>query len=434
MTGTATLSGASIVPIRLGTAADMNAALAASPSGELRWLVLRAAGGLGGTKFVALSNTTEVDIAYPANGTDVELVVGGTSVDPEDPRSPVVIATQAPPVLQARDRILQQQAVSGAGTVFDLGADCHRAEGLGGALRSEQLCVVAQGRLLAGRLDAGSADNPVPSGLGGAGAFEPGRGTLDMTGADAAVGMIGRVGEEFWYGYVLGFGAGSFDSSGTGGAGPRTSYTALQIAALARWASRPLELRGMLGHIFRDVDARRTSALAGGGPRIDADHNQHHVSLVGEGRWWIGTRGSLAVAPTLRLHQAYHGRGGYTEQGDTADAFDAAPSHWTSLRMTAGLTGEVGMELAGRPVVIEPRLGWQQELSGRTPPVEGSYRGAPDVTLPGTGARAARDSVVAGLAAVTEIAPCTRMRLGYDGVFSGSDATHALTLRLSHAW
>lgn len=432
VSGPARVAAASLVPIRRGTAAAMNAALAASPSGELRWLVLRAQGGLGGTRYAALSNLAEVRVEYPDNGTDVELVlqqpISDGGVD-------LLLLRQPPPELQMRDRVLRQQAVSSASAAFVLGADCHRSDGLGAAMQIEGLCYVAQGRLLSGRIDASNAESPLlQPGLGGGMASVPGQGALGLRRADAAIGRVERVSDNVWGGYILGFGTGSFEPSGPNGGRSRTRYDALLAAALVRWASGPLELRGMASVSVQKVDARRPSSLAGGATTISADYLEKDVGFAGEARWWFGTRGAFALAPAIRLQQIFHWRDAYSERGDTADAFAADRSQTHSLLMTPGVTGEIGARFFDRPIVLEPSIGWQHALSAPSSVVEGSYRGAPGVHLRSTAAATERDSVIAGLAAVAEITAGTRFRLGYDAAFNHAHTLHALSARVSYSF
>jgi hypothetical protein len=470
VSGTAALGGASIVPLRLGTAAQMNTALAASPTGQLRWLVLRAAGGLGGTSFVALSNTAEVRVEYPANGTDVELVLTSSVTDPppggggspppggggtpppggggtpppgsggdpppgsDDPRPNIVVVTQPPTALTRRDQVLYQQAVSGTAALFDLASDCYRPEGLATALRDEQMCFFAQGRLLQGRFDG--VDSYALSQANGDpfDAFSPATGALRLRGADAAIGAVGRIGDQGWLGFVLGFGEGDFSTAPVAGSQFRTRYSGLQLAALARWATGPLELRGMLGYGFQEIDGQRPSALAGGEDRLSASTNQHYATLAGETRYWLGTRGALALAPTMRLHYTDLHRDAYAEAGRSADTLRADATNAQSLRLMLGLTGEIGLRAGERSVILEPRLGWQQELGDRRIETSGEFLGAPGQPVRGSGSTLPRDSALLGLAAITEISPGTRLRFGYDASLANNAYTQAVTLRLSHAW
>lgn len=436
VTGAATLTGASIVPIRLGTAAAMNAARTAA-GGTLHWLVLRAQGGLGGTRFVALSNTAEVSVAYP-NSTDVELVLTGPVTDPPPggggPPPNIVVVTQPPTTLTRRDQVLYQQAVSTTASLFDLASDCYRPEGLATAQRDEQMCFFAQGRLLQGRSDGMDSYALFQAKGDPFDAFSPATGALRQRGADAAIGAVGRIGEEGWLGFALGFGEGDFSTAPVAGGHFRTRYSGLQLAALARWATGPLELRGMLGYGFREIDGQRPSALAGGEDRLSASTNQRYATLAGETRYWLGTRGVFALAPTMRLHYTDLQRDAYTETGRSADVLRADATSAQSLRLTLGLTGEIGLRVGERPVILEPRLGWQQELGDRRIETSGEFLGAPGQPVRGSGSTQPRDSALLGLAAITEISPGTRLRFGYDASLTNNAYTQAVTLRLSHAW
>jgi uncharacterized protein with beta-barrel porin domain len=214
----------------------------------------------------------------------------------------------------------------------------------------------------------------------------------------------------------------------------RTRYDGLQLAALGRWASGALELRGMLGYGFDEIDGQRPSAVAGGETRLSASTEQRYATVAGETRYWLGTRNALALAPTVRLQYTDISRAGYTEKGRSADAFRADSSSTQSLRMTLGVTGEIGLDVGGRPIVLEPRLGWQQELGDRRMETTGRFLGAPDTLVRGSSGSQPRSSAAMGLAAITELAPGTRLRLGYDAALASSGYTQSVTLRLSYAW
>ncbi|NTW51730.1 MAG: autotransporter domain-containing protein [Chlorobiaceae bacterium] len=113
VTGGAVLSGGGVVLSNLG--GDYAGALSASPDGKIRYLVLRADGGLGGTKFSALSNGNgNVTLNYP-NSSDVELVVSG------DPYAPVLITGHAPKTLGFVLPIWSRVPQYGAhGTILDI--------------------------------------------------------------------------------------------------------------------------------------------------------------------------------------------------------------------------------------------------------------------------------------------------------------------------
>jgi autotransporter-associated beta strand protein len=432
VSGTARLTGGTLVPVALGTAAQFAAARAASPTGELRYLVLRAQGGLGGTRYASLSNIATVRTEYPANGTDVELVVSGTpgGLDDDGDDRPTILLTTAPPAaLTARDATLRQWGLSQNGMLFDLAADCDRPIGLSAATRDETWCSFGQGRLLTASGEGGDG----MSAYGSAWA-QSGLGQSRLRVADAATGVMRRTGEETWLGFAIGYGLGWFDFGGAGGEAYKTSFNALQLAALGRWAYGPLELRGLLGYGWSEVESRRPSGLRGGDARLVADYDLRQATAAGEARWWFGTRGDRALAPTLRLTGARQWRGGYSEEGTSADRFTAQQATWDSLRMALGVTGEIGTSLYGTPLVVEPRLGWVRELGDRAVTVTGSYAGAPGVTMSGRGGPAPRDSAVVGLAAIAQLTNSTRLRLGYDGAWSEGGNSDSVSMRMSYAW
>jgi uncharacterized protein with beta-barrel porin domain len=102
--------------------------------------------------------------------------------------------------------------------------------------------------------------------------------------------------------------------------------------------------------------------------------------------------------------------------------------------MALGVTGEIGASLYGKPLVVEPRLGWVRELGDRAVTVSGTYAGAPGQVMTGRGGPAPRDSAVAGLAGIVQLTDTTRLRLGYDGSWYESGSSHSVTMRLSYAW
>jgi uncharacterized protein with beta-barrel porin domain len=313
--------------------------------------------------------------------------------------------------------------------LFDLAADCDRPIGLSAAARDENWCSFGQGRLLT----ASGEGSDGMSVYGGAWS-QSGLGQSRLRVADAATGVMRRVGDEAWLGMAVGYGLGWFDFGGAGGEAYKTSFNALQLAGLGRWAYGPLELRGMLGYGWSEVESRRPSGLRGGDQRLVADYDLQQATAAAEARWWFGTRGDWALAPTLRLTGARQWRGGHSEEGTSADRFTAQQATWDSLRMALGVTGEIGTSLYGKPLVVEPRLGWVRELGDRSVTVSGTYAGAPGQVMTGRGGPAPRDSAVTGLAGIVQLTDSTRLRLGYDGSWYDGGSSHSVTMRLSYAW
>ena len=349
--------------------------------------------------------------------------------DGGDQRPLVTLPSAPPPSLPARDGTLRQWGLSQNGVLFDLAADCDRPIGLSAAARDDSWCSFGQGRLLT----ASGEGSDGLSVFGGAWA-QSGLGQSRLRVADAATGVMRRVGDEAWLGIAVGYGLGWFDFGGAGGDAFKTSFSALQLAGLGRWASGPLELRGMLGYGWSEVESRRPSGLRGGDARLVADYDLQQATAAGEARWWFGTRGAWALAPTLRLTGARQWRGGYSEQGTSADRFTAQQATSDSLRMALGVTAESGTSLYGTPLVVEPRLGWVRELGDRAVTVTGTYAGAPGEVMTGRGGPAPRDSAVMGLAGIAQLTDSTRLRIGYDGSWFEGGASHSLTMRLSYAW
>jgi autotransporter-associated beta strand protein len=152
--GAASLAGGSVLLQPLGSAQQFADSVAASPTREVRYLVLRADGGLGGTRFVALT-AADVRLDYP-NASDVELVLSGPlppdpPVPPDPPIPPIVVVSTPPQALVAQSQGLVQQAAQ----LARQRPYCDDVEGQ----RAGDVCGFAQGNYGRGR-QASETDGP----------------------------------------------------------------------------------------------------------------------------------------------------------------------------------------------------------------------------------------------------------------------------------
>ncbi|MBF7730444.1 autotransporter family protein, partial [Pseudomonas sp. N040] len=398
VTGSGNLAGGSVVLQPLSTTAEFDAALAASPTRAMRYLMLRADGGLGGTQYVALSNG-DVRLEYP-NATDVELVVR-TPV-------PVLVTGKAPSVLAAADQGLWQAAVLG------MARQRPRCDENSGAGEASTRCTFMQGSSWWARQS------------------EPGSLTSDDNhAADGLIGAGFAANDNLWLGVALGGGDANLYDSSAGHADSDTTSGYLW----SQWRAGPVDLRGWLGGSYYDISSKRDTLL---GAAAKADYHAWQGMAAIEGRYWYALGNNLRASPLASLQATWLNRSSYHEDGGSIESFSADGQQQSSLQSLLGAELAWDSALGDMPLTLEGSLGWQHEFNPTSTTLSGIYAG--DYTSTNMQQETADlppNELRAGLAATLFMGGNGSLRLGYDGGFASDDSSNqqqAITLRYSFAW
>jgi autotransporter-associated beta strand protein len=385
VSGAAMLSPSAAVVLRpLGTDASFNDAFATAgnTNRELRYLILRADGGVTGT-FVALSDsgTTLEYLSAGGSAEDVWLVLRG-------PDTPVITGSAPAPFL------------------LPVGLPQPRCDLEIGAGRS---CAVVGGAYASQDLDS---DGALPG--------------TEFDGGSGLLGFAYGISDELQVGiaYVretgdlsLTDGSGSGDLSRQGG------------VLWGEWQTGGLDLRGWLGVSFDEIDTSRATAV-GGTAQASVDARQ--TSLAIEGRRWMDMGQGLAVTPLVGLAAHRLDQDGYSETGGGAEDFTAGDTTRDSFRTSLGVEVRKAAAIRQTPFEWSAAAAWEHEFADTGTGLSGTYAGdATGTVLTSASPDEARDRLNLSLGATVGIAENAALRLGYD--FSGSNdwTDHGASLRLS---
>lgn len=410
--GTGTLSGGTVVLRSLGGDFDAGFAAPGNTAGKIRYLVLRASDGLGGTTFAALSSA-DVSLEY-ADGigagepTDVILVVSGDA--------PVVIPT-APPTT-AREGALW------SGVVADRQKPRCDLE-IGGVSLTGR-CAFANGQGIIRDVDGSTR---------GAG-FE----TTEISGligggwrvaTDVAALGVGR--GDLWLGVAAGYG--SLDLDAEDAQGDDGDADRFDLYLWGQYREGPADLRAWTGFSHYGISGSRETAL---GDWARSDYDAWAVSIAAEGRWWFdldaAAPGRLQASPLIGLGFVHLDREGYTETGGGVENFRAEGTTVQSLRSFAGAEARWRPQVAGVPgrVEITGWLGWEHEFADTSSTLSGAYTAdAAGTRFAARSADTGRDFVSTGVSAAFALDDATALRIGYGGSFNDRSTNHSVFARLS---
>ncbi|WP_292932198.1 autotransporter-associated beta strand repeat-containing protein [Novosphingobium sp. PASSN1] len=405
ISGSGRLAG-SVLLQPLDSAASYSAALATPGNvrGEIRYNVLRASGGLGGTRFAVLTAASNATLEYP-NATDVQLVLRGTP-------APIVITNTPPPPVTEQNRALRNLTLSQNLGVSQLSIDC--LKGNEASLRLEgNTCLF--GSVAFGQIN--TSDNIV----GLAGRARP---------SFFAGGIMQRASETLMFGTALAYRDSNY-RIGTGNTGSENGWL---VALLASYADGPVRGRAMVSTGFTNTSTSRISLLGEGGT-LSARYNAPYVAAAIDGEYWRGNPDRAGFAFTLGLDAARIWRDRYTETGTALDVFAADQSRIDSLRSRIGILARQDFGSQGQQrLQIEPRLVWNHEFGDIAPAVTGRFTLQPDVPIASAFRGRQRDSLGAALAALLPLGPGVTMRAQYDLETGQGMTAHGGSLRLTKIW
>lgn len=383
VTGLAQLNPSSRVVLRaMGSAGTFDTALSdtTNTNGELRYLILRADGGLEG-RFVALSETgAQLDYLPEASGAqDVWLVLRDLS--------PVVVTGAAP-----APWVLPMMTGDRPG--------CDPAGASGGR------CAFVQGTFGDGGLDA----------VGAA------AGT-DWSGWQGIVGAGQEVADGLWLGFGLGQWSGDLSRPDGGATG--AEFDRYGGYLWGTYTAGPMDLRGWIGFGQDEFSGMRETAL---GSRATAEFDATQSFAAMEARRWFSAGQDVSVTPLLALSAGRLSQDGYSETGGGVENFTASAQSRTSLRSLIGVEGKWRDGTEARPVSLTASVGWGHEFGDTDSVLTGIYEG--DVTgtvLSAHSAAEDRNRLEIGLWGDFPLTDGSSLRLGYELSVADSSTRQAAT-------
>ncbi|MEM7781452.1 MAG: autotransporter outer membrane beta-barrel domain-containing protein, partial [Pseudomonadota bacterium] len=388
--------GAGVITLNaLGNDDAFLQSLSQSPDNELRYLIVRADQGLGGTTFGLLGIDSEFTLEYP-NANDVELVLTGTPIEP--PR----LVTSAPPELVRVGQSLWQSAITHANER----PQCdNRLQN-----EVEDRCV-----FLSTNFDFSEIGRDVDE--------------IDHYEGRGSLGMGWKVSDNGWVGGALGYGYGSFDDLGT----LDSDFNRVSGTIWSTWRNESgFDLRGWVGLSYFDVDFERVDSR---GIPISADHDAWQFSSTLEMRSWLQLGKKASLAPIAGFQYSRLERGQLAEQGDTDEIFVADQAISESAQSILGLDFELDYsDDTPTPSVVNIHASWLHEFADTEVLVEGLFPSDTQGTFFTTRSQDIdEERLRIGANVQLNIGQGT-LQVGYEGQFTKGFEDHTAGIRYTRRW
>lgn len=380
------------------------------------------------------------DVNYSATG--VELVLQRNSVSFES-----VAATY--------NQRATAKAVEGigAGTLYNavstLSADQAKAafDGLSGELHAStqgalfdesryvregisQRLQAAQGRTPAAGVLHNDADSGLTFWMQGYGGWGDSAGTrntakVDHNSSGTLLGIDLPVNENWRVGVAAGYGTHTLDVDARDASSDIDS-TSLTLYAAGQWDA--INLRLGASHAWNDIDTSRHVRVDSIADHDKASYDAKTTQVFGELGYAIKA-GDFTVEPYVGVARVTVDSDRFSEHGGaTALSSDRQKDSVTYGTLGAHASTPLA-SVAGVPVSLQGTLGWQHAFDDLEPERDMAFAGGSQFTV--QGAPLAKDTAVAQLGVTAQVAPGTRVEVGYTGQFGDGYKDSGLRLGLN---
>jgi uncharacterized protein with beta-barrel porin domain len=334
--------------------------------------------------------------------------------------------------LMAGEQFVNQfRQQSGLARLGDNGAAA--GEGLGGADGRQQLA----------SLESAPVANPwanlsLPWGIWTSGYGQTGH--LDGDGnthglsesiAGAAVGVDYKVDPALRLGVAVGYGFSSYSLDDGGGDG-HVNYT--QVGAYGGYTRGPAYLDGMIGVAFGDGRTSRDASLPGSAG--DAQANVSSTQLLGglEAGYRLPLGNVLTLTPFAGLSFGTVWQNSFSENGAGARDLDVQDQTQSSVKSTLGARLSADVPVSRWLVATSVQVGWAHEFAPTDRDTTAVFAGAPSVAFTVAGAKVPANSAMVAVGVTTRLSARGSLYLNYDGYFSGSGSSNAVTGGFRYVW
>ena len=248
--------------------------------------------------------------------------------------------------------------------------------------------------------------------LGIAGGYE---GIVDVGGGEAVAGLA--------FGYLRSGGTidarmSSMDADG------------FHLGAYGAWTDGQWSLAGSAAYAANYVSTQRRIAFGAIDRSAEASYWNHTVGLSTELAYAIETNSGLTISPLFTLDAGWTGHGGYSETGAGALGLTAAGQGYGWLDTGLGISLAHTIETESGKVTFDGRAVWEHAFAGAVPGADHLLAGSP-VGFSVSGPDAGNDRLRLGAGVAFGIGDGLTIRARYDGLFSGSQQSHAGSLGLN---
>jgi outer membrane autotransporter protein len=202
------------------------------------------------------------------------------------------------------------------------------------------------------------------------------------------------------------------------------------LGAYGAWANGPWSLAGSAAYAASYVSTQRQIAFGGINRTAEADYWNHTIGLSTELAYAIETNSGFTISPLFTLDTGWSGSGGYSETGAGALGLTAAGQSYGWLDTGLGIALAHTIETDSGKVTFNGRAVWEHAFAGAVPGADHLLSGSP-VGFSVNGPDAGSDRLRLGAGLAFEIGNDLTIRARYDGLFSGSQQSHAGSVGLN---
>lgn len=202
------------------------------------------------------------------------------------------------------------------------------------------------------------------------------------------------------------------------------------LGAYGAWTDGQWSLAGSAAYAASYVSTQRRIAFGAIDRSAEASYWNHTVGLSTELAYAIETNSGLTISPLFTLDAGWTGHGGYSETGAGALGLTAAGQGYGWLDTGLGIALAHTIETESGKVTFDGRAVWEHAFAGAVPGADHLLAGSP-VGFSVNGPDAGNDRLRLGAGVAFEIGDDLTIRARYDGLFSGSQQSHAGSLGLN---
>ncbi len=202
------------------------------------------------------------------------------------------------------------------------------------------------------------------------------------------------------------------------------------LGAYGAWTDGQWSLAASTAYAANYVSTHRRIAFGAIDRSAEANYWNHTVGLSTELAYAIETNSGLTISPLFTLDAGWTGHGGYSETGAAALGLTAAGQGYGWLDTGLGIALAHTIETESGKVTFDGRAVWEHAFAGAVPGADHLLAGSP-VGFSVKGPDAGNDRLRLGAGVAFEIGNELTIRARYDGLFSGSQQSHAGSLGLN---
>jgi uncharacterized protein with beta-barrel porin domain len=247
----------------------------------------------------------------------------------------------------------------------------------------------------------------------------------------AAIGADYKVNPALRLGLAVGYGSAAYSLDDGGGSGD-VNYT--QVGVYSNYTTGPVYLDGMVGVAVGDGSTTRDASLPGSPAQAHADVSSTEVLGGVEAGYRLPLTRALTLTPFAGLSFGTVWQNSFTESGAGARDLSTQNQSQSSVKSTLGARLAADVPVSRWLVASSIQVGWSHEFAPTDRNTTASFAGLPSTVFTVAGAKVPGNSAMVAVGLSTRVSAGGSFNLHYDGYFSGSGTSNAVTGSFRYVW